>query len=208
MKDKLLNKKVIIPIIVVIVIIAIICGGYFLTLHILKTSAIKEVDTVFNAIKLGDEETIKQYLDGTETEYEDEEDLDTNDSSEEMAKIMLSNMNYEIISTDVSLKECTVKLNISNKDLKTVFGNYMQKAFSLAFSQAFGQITEEEMNTQMQQYFEEQYNSDEIETITSELIITMTIKNGKWIMDADKDQVINSILPGYEEIMESIDNMQ
>ena len=38
---KLMNKKVIISIIAVVLVIAIICGGYFLRLHLIKSSAIK-----------------------------------------------------------------------------------------------------------------------------------------------------------------------
>lgn len=205
MKEKLINKKVIIPIVAIILIIAIVCGGYFLTLHFMKNSALKQVDIIFNAIKSGDEETLKQYLDEENTTQDEES---TNEETKEMQKIMLSNLNYELISSDISLKECVVKLNISNKDLNKVFSNYMQKAFSLAFSQAFGKITEEEMNEQMKQYLQEQYNSDEIETVTSELTITMIRQNGKWNMNTDNEQLINAILPGYKGLMETLNNIQ
>ena len=92
---------------------------------------------------------------------------------------MLKNLNYEVVSTDVKINECTMKLNISNKNLKTVFGNYISKAFSVAFSQAFGAMTEEEMDEQLKQYFIEQYNSEDIETVTTEVTINMKKKDGK-----------------------------
>ena len=41
---KLMNKKVIISIIAVVLVIAIICGGYFLRLHLIKSSAIELVN--------------------------------------------------------------------------------------------------------------------------------------------------------------------
>ena len=75
-------------------------------------------------------------------------------NNKEMEKVMLSNLNYEVLSADVKSKDCIVKLKISNKNLKEVFSNYMQKALSLAFSQAFGRVTEEKMNAQMKQYFQ------------------------------------------------------
>lgn len=206
MKEKLKNKKVIISVIAIILVITIICGGYFLALHLMKSSALKEVNNVFSAIKSGDEETLNRYL-GEENSSE-KESKEENQESKEMQKVMLSNMNYEIISSDVNFKECVVKLNISNKDLEKVFTNYMQKAFSLAFSQAFGQMTEEDMNTQMEEYFKAQYNSEGVETITNEITVTMTRKDGKWNMNADKDQVLNAILPGYKSIIESFNNIQ
>lgn len=193
---KLMNKKVIISIIAVVLVIAIICGGYFLRLHLIKSSAIKEVDKIFSAIKSGDEETLKQYVN------------EENSENKEMEKVMLSNLNYEILSADVKSKDCIVKLKVSNKNLKEVFSNYMQKALSLAFSQAFGRVTEEEMNAQMKQYFQEQYNSDSVETISNEITVTMTKKDGKWNMSTDEEQLVNAILPGYKEISNLATTMQ
>lgn len=192
------------PIIVAIVAIAVIAGvGYFLAVNSMKTSALKEIETVFNAMKSGDKDAIKQYLDGEDSTEEETTDA----SSEAMAKIMLSQLNYEVISTNVNLKECNVKLKVSNKDLKTVFSNYMQKAFTIAMAQAFGKTTEEDMNTQMEKYFEEQYNSESIETVSTEITIKMTKKDGKWNMDANEDEVLNAILPGYQGILEAINGM-
>lgn len=198
---KLINKKVIISIIAVVLVIAIICGGYFLRLHLIKSSAIKEVDKIFSAIKSGDEETLKQYVNEENSE-------DTDSENKEMEKVMLSNLNYEVLSADVKSKDCIVKLKISNKNLKEVFSNYMQKALSLAFSQAFGRVTEEEMNAQMKQYFQEQYNSDSVETISNEITVTMTKKDGKWNMSTDEEQLVNAILPGYKEISNLATTMQ
>lgn len=198
---KLMNKKVIISIIAVVLVIAIICGGYFLRLHLIKSSAIKEVDNIFSAIKSGDEETLKQYVNEENSE-------DTDSENKEMEKVMLSNLNYEVLSADVKSKDCIVKLKISNKNLKEVFSNYMQKTLSLAFSQAFGRVTEEEMNAQMKQYFQEQYNSDSVETVSNEITVTMTKKDGKWNMSTDEEQLVNAILPGYKEISNLATTMQ
>lgn len=205
---KLMNKKVIISIIAVVLVIAIICGGYFLRLHLIKSSAIKEVDKIFSAIKSGDEETLKQYVNEENSEDSDSENKEENSENKEMEKVMLSNLNYEILSADVKSKDCIVKLKVSNKNLKEVFSNYMQKAVSLAFSQAFGKISEEEMNAQMKQYFQEQYSSDSVETISNEITVTMTKKDGKWNMSTDEEQLVNAILPGYKEISNLATTMQ
>lgn len=197
------NNKIIPAIVAIIAIVVIIGAGYFLAVNSMKTSALKEIETVFNAMKSGDKDAIKQYLDGEDSSEEEIADA----SSEAMAKIMLSQLNYEVISTDVNLKECNVKLKVSNKDLKTVFSNYMQKAFTIAFSQAFGKTTEEDMNMQMEKYFEEQYNSESIETVSTEITIKMTKKDGKWNMDANEDEITNAILPGYQGILEVINGM-
>ena len=171
-------KKILKIALIVILIIVLIIGGYAIALNVTKTQAIDTVDKMFTAIKTGDEEQIKQYID-IENAIEENNTTEENIAEDQdMEKAMLKNLNYEVLSTDVKINECTMKLNISNKNLKTVFGNYISKAFSLAFSQAFGAMTEEEMDAQLKQYFEEQYNSDEIETVTTEVTINMKKENG------------------------------
>lgn len=200
-------KKVLKIALILLLIIVLIVGGYFVALNLTKKQALDTVDKMFTAIKTGDEEQIKQYINIEElTEEETTEENISED--QEMEKAMLKNLNYEVISTDVKLNECTVKVNISNKDLKTVFGNYIAKAFSLAFSQAFGAMTEEEMDNQLKQYFEEQYDSDSIETITTEITIDMKKENGKWNITCDEDKFVNAILPGYKEVVESLNNIE
>lgn len=200
-------KKVLKIVLIVILIIVLIVGGYFVALNLTKKQALDTVDKMFTAIKTGDEEQIKQYINIEELTEEEGATEENTSENEEMEKVMLKNLNYEVISTDVKLNECTVKANISNKDLKTVFGNYMTKVFSLAFSQAFGAMTEEEMDNQLKQYFEEQYDSDSIETITTEITINMKKENGKWNITCDEDKFIDAVLPGYKEVVESLNNI-
>lgn len=200
-------KKALKIALILVLIIALIIGGYFVILNLTKKQALDTVDKMFTAIKTGDEEQVKQYINIEGLTEEEEETEENTSEDEEMEKIMLKNLNYEVISTDVKFNECTVKLNVSNKDLKTVFGNYMTKVFTLAFSQAFGTMTEEEMNNQLKQYFEEQYDSDSTETITSEITINMKKENGKWTMTCDEDAFVNAVLPGYEEVVESLNGI-
>ena len=200
-------KKILKIALIVILIIALVVGGYFIALNTTKKQALETVDNMFTALKTGDEEQIKQYIN---IEDEIEKNDTTEDSiaeDQEMEKTMLKNLNYEIISTDVEINECTMKLNISNKNLKTVFENYMSKVVSVAFSQAFGAMTEEEMDAQLKQYFEEQYNSEDIETVTTEVTINMKKEDGKWNVDCDEDAFVDAVLPGYKEVEESLNNL-
>ena len=200
-------KKVLKILLIVLLIIILIVGGYFIALNTTKKQALDTVDKMFIALKTGDQEQIKQYI-NIENETEENETTEENIAEDQdMEKAMLKNLNYEVVSTDVKINECTVKLNVSNKNLKTVFANYMSKAFSVAFSQAFGEMTEEEMDTQLKQYFEEQYNSDDVETVTTEITINMKKQDGKWNIDGDDEAFVNAILPGYKEIEETVNNM-
>ena len=200
-------KKILKIALIVILIIVLVVGGYFIALNMIKKQAMDTVDKMFIALKTGDEEQIKQYINIKDVIEENETSEDNIADNQDMEKAMLKNLNYEVVSTDIKINECTMKLNISNKNLKTVFGNYISKAFSVAFSQAFGEMTEEEMDTQLKQYFEEQYNSDDVETVTTEITINMKKQDGKWNIDGDDEAFVNAILPGYKEIEETVNNM-
>ena len=182
-------------------IILLVAGGYFIAINLTKKQALESIDKMFTAIKTGDKEQIKQYINIDDSEEETETNEENTDKNEEMEKIMLKKLNYEVVSTDA-------KLNVSNKDLKTVFQNYITKAFSLAFSQAFSGTTEEEMDNQLNQYLEEQYNSDSIQTITSEVTINMKKEKGKWNVNCDENEIVNAVLPGYKEVVEAMNNVE
>ncbi len=200
------NQKIVIAIVAIVIIIAIACGGYFIMLNSTKTSAINDINNIFTALKSGNQEEIKKYL-GEETVEEVSGNAE-DDNSKEMAKVMLNNLEYEIVSTNVNFKEGTVILKVSNKDLETVFENYMKKVFSLAFSQALGKMSEEDFNAELLENFKEQYNSENVETITNEITIKMSRENGIWKIDADQQQIVNAILPGYESVMNSLNNIE
>ncbi len=190
-------------IILIIVLIAVaLVGGYFGYLQIIKNKTSKTIETMFTAIKSGDENQIKEYID-----IEDAID-DNEEKSEgaEMESIMLKNLNYEIESMDVKFNECTANLKVTNKDLKTVFQNYMTKAISLAFSQAINSTSDEELESELKKYFEEQYDSDSIETIETRIPVTMKRESGKWKISCDENALVDAILPGYREIIDYLNS--
>lgn len=205
-------KIILIVVLAVILVAALVCGGYFLTIKLQEKSALKAVNSMFTALKTGNEEEIKQYINiedlkGEETESE-EESSDSIIDDEEMTKAMMQNLNYEVVSTSTKINNCTVKLNVSNKDFKTVFQNYISQVFALAFSSAFGGMKEEEMDAKLEQYFIDQYNSESLSTATNEVTLSMRKEKGKWNIDYDKDQLLNSIIPGYSEVMQSLEQME
>ncbi len=194
---------------IILLVAIIVVGAYFIIVKNTEKKALDIIDKMFTALKTGDESQIKEYVNlGEDEENTENESSEESEETEKMTKAMLKNLNYEVVSTKTNINKCVVNLKISNKDLKTVMGNYINKAFSLAFSQAFGGITEEELNNQLYQYFEEQYNSDSVGTLTSEVVITMKKVNGKWNVECDEKQLMNAILPGYEEVMSSLDRME
>lgn len=200
-------KKVFKILLIVIILLALLVGGYFALIKLQEKSVLNVVDEIFVALKTGDSEKIKQYIDFEETQNE-EEALENIAEDDEMAKVMMKNLTYEVTEKNTKLNNCKIKLKISNKDFKTILGNYFTKAFTLAFSQAFGGITEEEMNKQLEEYFIEQFNSESVNMITNEVEIEAVKENGDWTINYDKEKLINAILPGYKEVMESFESIE
>ena len=200
-------KKFFKILLIIIVILVIICGAYFVIINSTKKSALDTIDIIFTALKAGNDEIVSEYINTEDfTNNETEGETENIAENEEMSKIMVEKLTYEVISIDTKINQCTVKLKVSNKDLKTVFGNYITKVLSLAFSQAFEQITEEEVDKQLNEYFIQQYNSEDIQTLTNELTINMKKENGKWNLSYDNEELVNAIFPGYSEIIESFKN--
>lgn len=204
------NVKILIIVLASIVVLAgLAVGGYFLSLHFTKVKALKAVDEVFVSLKSGDVNQLKKYINLSDSESISDEvtDGDEEDDDNKTALIMLKNLNYEVVDTDIGFKNCTITLNVSNKDIKTVFSKYISNLFSLAISSAFGQITEEELNQKAEETLEKEYNSDEVETVTNPLTLNLVKENGKWNVDFDKTELLNAVLPGYTEVIESLSSI-
>lgn len=204
------NVKILIIVLASIVVLAgLAVGGYFLSLHFTKVKALKAVDEVFVSLKSGDVNQLKKYINLSDSESNSDEvtDGDEEDDDNKTALIMLKNLNYEVVDTDIGFKNCTITLNVSNKDIKTVFSKYISNLFSLAISSAFGQITEEELNQKAEETLEKEYNSDEVETVTNPLTLNLVKENGKWNVDFDKTELLNAVLPGYTEVIESLSSI-
>lgn len=204
------NVKILIIVLASIVVLAgLAVGGYFLSLHFTKVKALKAVDEVFVSLKSGDVNQLKKYINLSDSESTSDEvtDGDKEDDDNKTALIMLKNLNYEVVDTDIGFKNCTITLNVSNKDIKTVFSKYISNLFSLAISSAFGQITEEELNQKAEETLEKEYNSDEVETVTNPLTLNLVKENGKWNVNFDKTELLNAVLPGYTEVIESLSSI-
>ena len=216
MKGK--TKKILIAVLIVVVVAALAVGGYFAALKIQEKKVLARVDEAFTAIKSGDEDAIKEYIDLDEAEDEAEEAAKDNEATEEaaesvvddeeMLKVITQNLNYEVVSKDTKWNDCTVKLNVSNKDFKTVFSGYMSKAFALALSSAFSndKNAEDKMEKELETYFQEQYNSDSVPVVSNEVTLNVKKENGDWKVNYDKSSLLNAILPGYSEVKKSMES--
>ena len=74
----------------------------------------------------------------------------------------------------------------------------MQKVLKLAFS---GQEITDEQN---QNYLIEELNNENIEMTTTTQTINLVNQDGKWIIITTDEELVNSLLPGLKEAINSL----
>ena len=94
----------------------------------------------------------------------------------------------------------TVELEVTNKDFKTIMGNYMQIVVKDALA---GTETSE---SETQNKFLEELRKEDVSTVTNTVTIETVKKDGKWKVKFDEN-VMMSLLPGLEDSMNSLNSL-
>ena len=191
-----MNKKVLIGVITLVIIVAMAILGYFVMLKIEQNKVESTIEDMFTNLKSGENNNQKQEV---------LEQLQNNSNQENSTKdtidyiILFNKLNYSIIENKTNFNEASVVLDITNKDMKKIIGNYLVKAIQLAFANAFTPTySEEQMNEELANYLKEQMESNEIENITTNITLKMEKKDGKWVIkEESKKDFVNALLPGF-----------
>lgn len=191
-----MNKKVLIGVITLVIIVAMAILGYFVMLKIEQNKVESTIEDMFTNLKSGENNNQKQEV---------LEQLQNNSNQENSTKdtidyiILFNKLNYSIIENKTNFNEASVVLDITNKDMKKIIGNYLVKAIQLAFANAFTPTySEEQMNEKLANYLKEQMESNEIENITTNIILKMEKQDGKWVIkEESKKDFVNALLPGF-----------
>ena len=191
MKNKAL--KIILCIVVLVIVIAVIIFG------IIKLTAKNPTDSVISFIeylKSGDLNGAKEYTNESSLEMLG---IDSETEDIEMVKLFFKNVNLNIVEVTKDSNQAIVKVEITNRDLKTIMQNYMQKALELAMSSINSSNTTEDMESQLQEFFKSQFESTQIENVTTSVDIVLIKVDGDWKIVLDEN-LRDAILPGLTEI--------
>ena len=191
MKNKAL--KIILCIVVLVIVIAVIIFG------IIKLTAKNPTDSVISFIeylKSGDLNGAKEYTNESSLEMLG---IDSETEDIEMVKLFFKNVNLNIVEVTKDSNQAIAKVEITNRDLKTIMQNYMQKALELAMSSINSSNTTEDMESQLQEFFKSQFESTQIENVTTSVDIVLTKVDGDWKIVLDEN-LRDAILPGLTEI--------
>ena len=195
-------KKFLIVLIIVIAVALVCVGGYFGYLQVVKSSALKDIDERFVNIKEGNINELEQY-----TSIDESTSSSDKEEEEWLMKLMLKNLNYEVVSAKPKFNECEVELKVTNKNVGSAFEKMFSKLLTLSFSTDLEDMSESQLNDKLNEEFEKIYNSDDVKTETNNITVTLKREDGTWNLSGDKDEITNALLPGYSDISSELNNI-
>lgn len=195
-------KKFLIVIIIVIAVALVGVGGYFGYLQLVKNSALQSIDERFTNIKEGNISELEKY-----TSIDESTSSSDKEEEEWLMKLMLKNLNYEVVSAKPKVNECEVELKVTNKNVGSAFEKMFSKLLTLSFSTDLEDMSESQLNDKLNEEFEKTYNSDDVKTETNNITVTLKREDGTWNLSGDKDEITNAILPGYSDISSELNNI-
>lgn len=195
-------KKFLIVIIIVIAVALVGVGGYFGYLQLVKNSALQNIDERFTNIKGGNISELEKY-----TSIDESTSSSDKEEEEWLMKLMLKNLNYEVVSAKPKFNECEVELKVTNKNVGSAFEKMFSKLLTLSFSTDLEDMSESQLNDKLNEEFEKIYDSDDVKTETNNITVTLKREDGTWNLSGDKDEITNALLPGYSDISSELNNI-
>lgn len=154
------------------------------------------VTNYLNAVKTLDLETMAKYVGEEATE----ETLEADDEFEEyMMNELFGNMTYEIISSEENDDTATVKVAFTNVNMSVVLSEVITQAFSLIFSD----LTEDEMNAKMEEFFMASMEKNKETLKTTEVDIELTKGEDHWII-TPTEEMMDAIIGGLASSFENL----
>lgn len=195
-------KKFLIVIIIAIAVALVGVGGYFGYLQLVKNSALQSIDERFTNIKEGNISELEKY-----TSIDESTSSSDKEEEEWLMKLMLKNLNYEVVSAKPKFNECEVELKVTNKNVGSAFEKMFSKLLTLSFSTDLEDMSESQLNDKLNEEFEKIYDSDDVKTETNNITVTLKREDGTWNLSGDKDEITNALLPGYSDISSELNNI-
>lgn len=199
-KTKKESKGIFARVLAIIIILLAIIG----LLYLAMPSPEKALNSMLQDLKNGNFEDVKKYVDYSELtsipgtgSKESDEDGEIPAEQAEKEKLLYEALEWNIKSTKKEGNVATIEIEVTNKDYKEIYKNYIQEVFSRL-------LTNENMSDEEgESYLIEQLRRDDIGMATTTQTITLEKQDENWIVKVD-DNLKNLIYPGMQEAMNSI----
>ena len=155
------------------------------------------VEGMFKALKNGDYDKVNEYINYNEV-ISSSNILDSESLDEETMNLLFEKLSWKITETTKEENTASVTVEVTNKNFRTIIANYMQNALRVAFS---GQ---ELSDAEMENYLLEELKNEDVETTTTTQTINLTKQDGKWVINTTDTNLIDVLLPGLSEAVNSL----
>lgn len=137
-------------------------------------------------------------------------DLGTDSEKDiEMIKLFFKNLQYSVKDTTKEKDTAVVTLEISNKNLQSILNMYAAKATEIALSK-LGEnpdATQEDMETELLNYFKTLFDSEEVETVTTTVDVNLNKVDNEWKVVVN-EALRDAMLPGMNSLTQNTDQAQ
>lgn len=178
------------------ILLLIIALAIVMAFALKPSSPEKTIDGLFNCLKTGDIQSVSKYV----TNLEEVKDMNDEDIPEEERQLLFNKLEWKIVNVTKEKDVAKVEVEITNKDFKAIITNFMKKVVKVAMS---GEAISED---KQEQYLIEELKNDSIQAVNEKIEIDLEKQDGNWKAKVNEDTIM-SLLPGFEEGMNSIESM-
>ena len=116
-----------------------------------------------------------------------------------MIKYYFKYLDLNVVDITKSKSEAIVRVELNNKNLKTILQKYIQKALELAMSSLGSSEKKDGMEAELLEYFKSKFESEEIDTVTTTVDIVLNKVDKEWKVVVT-EELRDAILPGLSDI--------
>jgi len=195
-----MNKKTCIFVALVLILSSMLtaCGS--------KETPEQAVTSALNAVKNSDVDTAQKYFDQDNLFVVDPE-TGKAVTDEENARLVLSKLNFKVLSSSIDGDTAVVKTEISNIDISSIAMEYFQQVMQLSADDNFDEnANDEEIEAQLKKMLTDLLSRDDDTMTTSAIDITLSRHEDSWKINVT-DDLKDAVLGGAISVAEVMGNI-
>ena len=165
---------------------------------VLPSTPTKAVNGMLDALKAGDFEKAGEYVNYEEimnsAQLTNEEGFDL-----EAQKLLFNKLSWKINKVTEENDKANIEIEVTNKDFKTIIGNYLQVALKNVFSGS--SVSDEEVQNQLL----EELKKEDVQVTTITKNLTATKQDGNWKVEVNSE-LQEILFPGLADAINTLSN--
>lgn len=195
-----MKKREVLSFLIVIMIGMMLGAIYFVNFYYEKPERV--VTDAMDSVIAQDADTAEKYLDYWK--------LYGGNNEQKIYQAIMKDFSYEVKNVSQSGAEATAELIVSNRDMETIYGQFVVSAYQLVISDAYQpeekRMGEDMLKQAIDEMLLETLTESETDLRLAEISVDMTRRGRSWYMYFDHDD-LDAIYGGYLSAQEAADNV-